>query len=312
MKNTIKLDRDKKKILVIGANGFLGSKILQIRNNMHYKSLNYSFLAADLVNSNIGSGIPFYYIDITDQEDTIKKIQKISPEIIILTAAMTNVDQNEEFMVRASNINTQGLINVLNACKKDKSKLVLLSTDFVFDGITKEGNYNEEDSPNPLSHYGKTKYEAELALINSNIDFLICRTAVLYGWNPEKLNFITWILNMLEQNKKVSIVTNQINNPTHVRNLAEMILRLIEKEAHGIYHTAGDKALSRYKMALQCAEIFNFKKELITPIEELKQKAIRPRNAGLDISKLKKTIGSELKIFDLIDGLKYMKNNKTD
>jgi dTDP-4-dehydrorhamnose reductase len=310
MKNTIKIDKNTKKILIIGANGFLGSKILQLRDNIQSNNHNYSFLAADLEKSNIDTSIPFYYLDITNQEGTMKNIQKLSPEIVILTAAMTNVDQNEENMALASNINTQGPINVLNACDKIKAKLIFLSTDFIFDGITKNGNYNEEDLPNPLSHYGKTKLKAELALIDSNIEFLICRTAVLYGWNKEKLNFITWILKMLEQNEEISIVTNQINNATYVRNLAEIILKLIEKDASGIYHTTGDNSLSRYEMALSCAEIFDYEKKLITPIKELTQKAIRPKNAGLDISKLKKLIGNELKIFNLTDGLFYMKNNR--
>jgi len=95
-----------------------------------------------------------------------------------------------------------------------------------------------------------------------------------------------------------------------VKNLAEILLKLIEKDAKGIYHTAGDCTLNRYEIALKCAEVFNLKNELISQIEKIEQKALRPKNAGLDISKLKKLIGSELKIYNLDDGLNYMKNHR--
>jgi dTDP-4-dehydrorhamnose reductase len=182
-----------------------------------------------------------------------------------------------------------------------------MSTDFIFDGISKKGNYNENDTPNPLSYYAKTKYKAETAIINSEIDYTICRTAVLYGWNKDKQNFITWIINKLQQNKPIQIVTDQYNSPTFVRNLAEILLKLIEKDVKGIYHTAGDCQLNRYEMAIKCAEVFNLNKELISQLESIEQKAVRPKNAGLDISKLKNLIGSELKIYNLDDGLNYMK-----
>ena len=308
MKNNIKIDRDQKKILIIGANGFLGTNLIQYRDRNRKIYQDYFFIAADLQNNNVEKAIPFHFIDITNHESTYKKIVKISPHIIILTAAMTDVDQNEIDKDLAIRINTEGPKNVLAACKKINSKLIFMSTDFVFDG-KKQGNYSENDLPNPLSHYAKTKYDAEQAIINSEVDYLICRTAVLYGWNPNKLNFITWILDKLQKNEKLRIITSQINNPTYVKNLAEIILKMIEKNSKGIYHTAGNGALSRYEMALKCAEIFNFNKNLITPINNIEQKALRPENAGLDITKLKQLIGTDISVYSLEEGLRDMKNN---
>ena len=304
------VDKHSKTILIIGANGFLGSNILQLRKVKEIMDLNYEFLAADIKNSNIPIDVTFYHINITNPQDILKKIEIVSPDVILLTAAMTNVDQNEVDKDLATAINTDGPKNVLEACKKTDSKLVFMSTDFIFDGISKEGNYNENDTPNPLSYYAKTKYNAEQAIITSEIEYTICRTAVLYGWNKKKQNFITWIINKLLQNEPIQIVTDQLNSPTFVKNLAEILLKLIEKDAKGIYHTVGDCTLNRYEMALKCAEVFNLKKELISPIERFKQKAIRPKNAGLNISKLKRLIGSDLKIYNLDDGLNYMKNHK--
>ena len=306
MRNNIIDEKNLQKILIIGANGFLGKNILRTRHKNKVLSQESTYIAADLQNSNIDENLPFYFIDITNDNDTLKKIIKISPDIIILTAAMTDVDQNEREKDLATKINTDGPKNVIKACKKLDAKLLLLSTDFVFDGF-KQGYYTEEDIPNPLSHYAKTKNDAELAIIQSDIDFIICRTAVLYGWNSEKFNFITWLIDKLEKNEHIKLVKNQINNPTYVRNLSEIILKLIEKDAKGIYHTVGSEALNRYEMALKCAEIFYLDKELINPIENFIQLAIRPKNAALDVTKLKKILGSDVAIFSLLDGLEDMK-----
>ncbi|GAH35111.1 unnamed protein product, partial [marine sediment metagenome] len=90
------------------------------------------------------------------------------------------------------------------------------------------------------------------------IDYIICRTAVLYGWYPHRKNFITWILNNLENGNKINIITNQINSPTLANNLAEILLHLIDHNKSEIIHTVGDCALNRYEMAVKCAEVFNF------------------------------------------------------
>lgn len=299
-----------KKVLLIGANGFLGSNIIQLwKENIEY---NNEFLlhTGDIQNSNIPSDMHFEKIDITKPQEVNEKIIKLQPNIVLLTAAMTNVDQNEINQNLAVAINTNGPINIAKTCEKIDSKLVFLSTDFVFDGKKPIGeSYTENDNPTPISFYGKTKYNAEIAILNSEIPFLICRTAVLYGWNPEKLNFITWILRKLEKNQPISIVTDQINNATYIRNLAEILLKLIQKNAEGIFHTAGSEALNRYEMALKCAEHFNYSKDLITPIEEIEQKAFRPKNAALDISKLKNLMKSDLDVYNLDEGLERMRKS---
>ena len=311
MKNTIKINSDyKKKILIIGTNGFLGNNILKFKNQKEFLNKQINFIASDLINTNISNDLPYFRMDITNSQDTIEKIKKISPDVIILTAAMTDVDRCEIDKKVATQVNTEGPRNVIKACEKTDSKLVFISTDFIFDGSKKNASYTEEDVPNPLSHYAMTKYKAELAIINSDIDYLICRAAVLYGWNKIKLNFITWVLSKLQQNEKISIVKSQINSPTFVKNLAEIILKLIEKDGKGIFHTAGDCILNRYEIAVKCARVFKYDENLINPLNEIEQIAIRPKNAGLNINKLKKFIGSELKIYNLDDGLVYMKEHR--
>ncbi|MFX1239130.1 MAG: SDR family oxidoreductase [Promethearchaeota archaeon] len=306
----MQIDNSKRKILIIGANGFLGGSILQLQDNQDIQDKNFFLIAADIDNSFISKEIPFYYIDITNPEDVMRKIIKISPEVVVLTAAMTNVDKNEIYKELATKINTDGPKNIIKACEKVNSKLVFISTDFVFDGISKNGNYNESDVANPLNHYGKTKYQAELAIMHSKIEYLICRTAVLYGWNKNKTNFITWVFETLQKKERVSLVKDQVNNATFVRNLAEILLKLISRETQGILHTAGDSSYSRYEMGIICADIFNLDKNLIKPLDNLQQKAERPKNVSLDVSKLKNILTSEIKIYNLFEGLTYMKNHQ--
>lgn len=312
MKNNIEVDKDAKKVLVIGANGFLGSNILKFRENPQKSGRKINLVAGDLQNSHIDRDIPFYRIDITKAKKTRNTILSINPDVIILTAAMTDVDRCEIEKQLATKINVEGTNNVLKASIKANSKLIYLSTDFIFDGSKENGHYLEKDIPNPLNLYAKTKYEAELSIINSECEFLICRSSVLYGWNKWKPNFITWIMEKLNQNQNLSIVTNQINSPTFIVNLAQIILKLIEKNASGIYNTAGDCALSRYEIALQCAKTFQLNKDLIKPIDFIEQTALRPENVSLDLTKLKALIGTELKILNLEDALNYMKNTHTN
>ncbi|MGQ4875841.1 MAG: SDR family oxidoreductase [Promethearchaeia archaeon] len=307
MSDNTTIDKNKKKILIIGANSFLGRALIECKIKNQIINNEYFIIAASLGKKIFSQKIPFYNVDITNIKSVDNLFNKINPNIAILTAAMTNVDECEINKEKAILINYKGTVNVINAIKNSDIKLIFLSTDFIFDGKKKDGLYNENDKPNPISNYGLTKYMAEQAIIESNIDFLICRTAVLYGWDDYKLNFITWIINKLRNKEKIRIVRTQRNSPTFVKNLAEIIYKLIEKNASGIYHTAGDGVYSRYEMALKCAEFFDFEKENIIPVDKIQQHAPRPENAGLDISKLKNFLGKKFKIYSLEDGLLEMR-----
>ncbi len=295
------------KVLLIGANGFLGSKLIYYIQNELY-SHKFIPIAADIQNNTIPKEIDFQRIDITNKEKTIETIKKINPDTVILTAAYTDVDKCEDEKKLAHDLNILGPENVALGCREINSKIIVLSTDFVFDG--KKGDYSEIDEPKPLSYYAKTKFEGEKRIIKTRVDYLICRTAVLYGWYPYRQNFITWILNNLENGNQINIITDQINSQTLANNLAEILLHLIDYNKSEIIHTTGDCALSRYEIAVKCAEIFNFSQKLIHPIDFFKQKAIRPKNASLNISKLKKILGNKLKILNLDEGLNFMKEHK--
>jgi len=232
-------------------------------------------------------------VDITDRQQTVQAIVNAAPRVVVHTAAETNVDRCETDRDHARRINVDGTANIAEACVKITAKLVLISTDYVFDGIS--GDYAETDQPNPVNFYGLTKLEAEriaAALPNS----LIVRTSVLYGWHPSKLNFATWVLEGLREHHPLKIVNDHINSPTFSDNLAKAILTAIRRDSKGVLHMAGSDRVSRFDFALKIAETFKFDKTLLVPVkmQDLDWIARRPRDSSLQIKKAEKELGIEL------------------
>src|SRR5204863_2541762 len=133
--------------------------------------------------------------------------------------------------------------------------VVHLSTEYVFDGAT--GPYTEDDPPNPISVYGRTKLESERVLAALASHWAVARTTVLFGYAPSaRPNFVLWLLDRLARGERARVVADQVGSPTLADNLAEMVLALATGAARGIYHTVGASRLSRYAFAQLAARIF--------------------------------------------------------
>jgi len=245
-----------------------------------------------------------FHLDITNKKDMVL-IKKLSPEIIIHTAALTNVDYCETNKEKAWNVNVEGTRNIAEVSREVNSKLIYISTDYVFDG--EKGMYKEDDRTNPVDYYGKTKLEGEKAVRELCDDYIIARTSVLYGWHP-KPNFVTWVIGKLEQGHSINIVEDQFNSPTLADDLAELISELIDKNETGIFHTAGSERISRFKFVEKVAEVFNLNRNLINPIssDELDWIAKRPTDSSLDVSKVSKI----KRPLNIMESLKLMRNLK--
>lgn len=280
------------KILVTGAEGQLGSEIYRLSNHENYATYINAYEAV--------RDTKFIQLDITDKKEFLNIVEKIKPDWIIHCAAMTNVDLCEEKKDMAWATNVGGTKNAIEACRLGKSNLVYISTDYIFDG--NKGNYKEEDMPAPLNYYGETKLAGE-RLIEKLDKYIIVRSSVIYSKRAN--NFATWVLNSLKSGQ-IKVVTGQINSPTLNTELAECILKLIDKDVSGIYHAAGDERISRYDFAKRIAKVFNFDERAIIPIKtgQLNQKALRPRNSSLDTSKIKR-LG--IKLSNVSDALKKLK-----
>ncbi len=248
-------------------------------------------------------------LDVTDKEATAKLIGKIKPDYVIDTHALTNLDYCEMHKEEAWEVNVVGAQNMAKACKKLGSKYVFLSTDSVFDG--KKKSYVEEDSTNPLNYYGKTKLAAEQAIEATWEDCIIARTSVIYGkGGMNKVNFASWLIEKLSKGERANIVVDQYNNPTLVDNLADLLLRLIEKDATGLFHATGKNCISRYDFSLQIADTFGLNKKLINSIttSELNQIAKRPLRVDMCVTKAEQSSG--LKMLTTNQGLRELRKQK--
>jgi len=247
-------------------------------------------------------------VDITQRERTLKAIMTAAPRVVVHAAAETDVDRCETDRDLARRINVEGTANIADACTKVEAKLILISTDYVFDGS--KGYYVETDLPNPISFYGVTKLEAERITSSTPSDSLIVRPSVLYGWHPTKLNFTTWILKGLRERQILRVVRDHINSPTLADNLAQAIQRAIERNSRGVLHIAGNERISRFDFARRIARQFALDESLLVPVEmkDLDWVARRPRDSSLNVGKAEKELGIEL--FGVNRGLEEMARSK--
>jgi dTDP-4-dehydrorhamnose reductase len=279
-----------KKILVVGSNGLLGQKMteLLLRGSPHSVVLS-SIEPRPVVSY---QAVEYLQLDITSKKDVKQAFAATEPDVVINCAGMTNVDACETEREATWKVNVGGVESLAESARSHGTTVVHVSTDYVFDG--KSGPYNEEDRPNPLSYYGKSKLASENVLRTAGVPFVIARTMVLYGVAPAiRANFVLWLLHSLEQKTRVRIVDDQIGNPTFADDLAYGLLRTIELGRTGIYHLAGREIVSRYEFALRVATAFGYDSGLIAPIKtvSLRQPAPRPLNSGLLTLKAEVEIG---------------------
>jgi dTDP-4-dehydrorhamnose reductase len=277
-------------LLVIGG-GLLGRAVASASRESFKTAVTYNTHPAQL------EGCETYQMDITGKVDLIKSLE---PQYIVLTAAMTNVDLCETDRDSAWKANALGPRNVALAARDIGAKLIYISTDYVFDG--EKGMYCEGDPTSPINYYGDSKLAGELFVQEILEDYAITRTSVLYGWNPLRLNFVTWAIQEMKDGNKINIVNDQYNSPTLSSNLADMILCL--RDETGIFHTAGSERINRYDFSLKIARAFGLDESLITPItsDALSWKAKRPMDSSLDVS----SVSRFTKPLNVEEGLKSM------
>lgn len=292
------------RVLITGCHGLLGQKVLKV----FLKSTSAEILATakepktflDL------KGFDYTMLDITNRSDVKNLVVYFNPDVIVNTAAYTNVDGCELNRELAWRVNVEGVRNLVHSARRVDAKLIHISTDYIFDG--KNGPYDENAIPNPINYYGRTKLASENEIKIGGIRFAILRTNVLYGVGRNvKSNFALWLYNKLSSGEKIKVVTDQIGNPTYVDDLAFAILKVVEFDKEGIYNVGGRDFVSRYDFALKLAEIFSFDHELIIPVKtsELNQVAPRPLKSGLITLKAEAELG--LKPYGVEDGIRQFK-----
>lgn len=286
-----------KKVVITGSNGLLGQTLVSLLSEEKDKYRVIGFSRGE--NRSGRNDFEYVSIDITDAFLLQKKLQEYTPDVIVNTAAMTNVDACEDNKAACDILNIDVVRFLKEYSEKTNTHLIHLSTDFIFDG--KNGPYKEIDTPNPLSYYGMSKLKSENILTQSKIDYTIIRTILVYGkvFDMTRNNIVLWVKQMLEDKKEITIVNDQYRMPTFVEDLALACRLAMDKKITGVFNVSSSTLLSVYEIAQQIAEVFKLDKSLIKPIstQVLNQKAKRPFKTGFDLTKTKKELQLDLKSF---------------
>ncbi len=288
-----------KKVLITGGSGMLGANLAQAFADRFLTVITHQRHPV-LINNCLSLAL-----DLTDAAEK-SKILALAPDLIIHTAALTDVDFCESHPGEAWKANVEVTRNLAEVAAAVQAKMMYISTDFVFDG--KKGHYRETDQTHPLSVYADTKLMGEKAVIDLCPDHLIARTTI-YGWNIQpKPSLADWIINSVKLYKEVNLFSDQFFTPILVNNLGEALLEMCELDLHGVYHVAGSERCSKFTFGLAVAEVFNLDPRCIHPIamDDLKLKARRPADASLDVRKAQKAL-LETKLLGVKEGLECMK-----
>ena len=278
------------RILITGANGLLGQKIVS-----QLQRKRAEFLATSQ-GSNRNPNCPdanFQSLDITDKEQIARCIAAFQPTCIINTAAMTNVDECEDKAEACHRINVEGVANLLELAEAGSIHLIHLSTDFVFDGLN--GPYKETDTRNPLSVYAKSKADSERLLEESAYtNWSVLRTIIVFGQgnNLSRSNIVLWAKDALEKGQELKIVNDQFRAPTWADDLAWACIQAAVIKATGIYHISGPETFSIFEMVLRIADFYGFDKSKLIAVssDTLNQKAKRPLRTGFILDKAKRDL----------------------
>ena len=251
------------KILITGSNGMLGHDLQEVLNDKHELILTTSKT-----------------LDITDKNQVLKVICENNPDVVINSAAYTDVDGCEDNHDFAYSVNGDGVRNLALACKEIDCPLVHISTDYVFNGKNNRP-WVEDDEIDPINVYGKSKLEGEEAILEILDKYFIVRTAWLYGVNGR--NFPKTMLELAKNHSEITVVYDEVGSPTYTLDLAYGISQLIETDYYGIYHLTNSESCSWCEFARYIFEVAGVDVKVIpVTASEFARPAPRPSYSVLE------------------------------
>ena len=279
------------KILITGSNGLLGQKLL------HKLRLDSSvqLIATSKGENRVSeqNGYIYFDLDITNNDAVAQLISSERPEVVINTAAVTNVDLCEDERKACDALNVDAVKYLADACEKIDAHLIQISTDFIFDG--EDGPYTEEDVPNPLSYYGLSKLKSEQLLQAHSVKWTVLRTIIVFGVGEKlsKGNIVLWAKSALEKGDPLNIIDDQFRAPTLAEDLADICILAAKKKAFGIFNASGKDIMSIYEIVERIAKHYGNSTDNLNKISTaaLKQKAGRPPKTGFILDKSRNELG---------------------
>lgn len=251
--------------------------------------------------------VAFFETDLTDSTQVEAMFAQANPDVVLHGAAMTHVDDCELNQEACWSNNVTATQHVINGCKAVGAHLVYVSTDFIFDGT--KGPLTEEERPNPVNFYGKSKLAAEELVMGQLSSWAIARTVLVYGvaQGIVRSNIVLWVKQSLEAGKPIKVVNDQWRTPTLTEDLAMGCWLIAKGKKHGIFNISGRDFLTPYDIAIQTARFFKLDESLITATDsnQFKQPAARPLRTGFSIAKAQRELGYKPHTF--LEGLELMK-----
>ena len=274
------------KFFVTGVNGQLGHDVV---NEIAKRGL-------EAVGSDITEGYSgmqdesavctttYRQLDITDVTAVMNVLKQLGPDVIVHCAAYTAVDAAEENEALCRKVNAEGTRNIATACKELDIKMIYISTDYVFDG-TGERPWEPDDKQAPVSVYGQTKYEGELAVQELLEKYFIVRIAWVFGINGK--NFVKTMLKLSENHDTLRVVNDQFGSPTYTYDLAKLLIDMALTEKYGVYHATNEGICSWYDFACAIFKTAGIPMN-VQPVStaEYGAKAKRPANSRMSKEKL--------------------------
>ena len=295
------------KILILGGSGLLGKKLVEKASD--------SFEVISTFNNHKieHSKSRTIRIKLPDEIFNLKSlIFNEKPNLIINTIANTNIDYCEQHKTETYLLHVEMNKQIFKLCEDVASKLIFISSDYVFDG--KKGDYMEYDKTSPVNYYGETKAIAE-SIILQNPTNTVLRSSLIYDWDPQ-VRFLNYVVDKLRKNENIQAYDDFLTAPIFLEDLVGSIIKAVKKDASGIYNLAGPSCVTRMDFALAIARKFNFDKNLIEPVsvKSLDLIAERPRNSSLNKTKAEKDL--DIKFRSIEEGInevykKYKIENPT-
>jgi dTDP-4-dehydrorhamnose reductase len=295
------------KILITGSNGLLGQKLVAALRHDPQVQLVATSRGAD--RTPIPLGPQYRSMDITVQAEVDEVFAATTPEVVIHTAAMTNVDACELDPAACQLQNVTATGHLVQAAKRHGCHFIHLSTDFIFDG--ENGPYREEDVPAPLSIYGQSKLDAEQLVMNAGLaKWAIGRTIIVYGIAEglSRSNVVLWAKSALEKGQPIKVVDDQWRMPTLAEDLADGCIRIAKRGATGIFNLSGPDGMSILELVQRVGAFFHLDTSVVTPVKSdtLGQPAKRPPRTGFVLDKARRELGYAPRGFE--EGLAVLKD----
>ena len=278
-----------KNIFITGASGLLGGHVFCRAFSQHNVLGTYwKTIPATLNNC-------WAKVDLSDFRSTKSVLDAFKPDAIIHAAANSNLDDCEQNREAARKINVESTKNLAEYSAKKNVRFIFVSSDMVFNG--KSGMYSEEDTTSPISYYGETKVMAEEFVKKTCRNFVIARSALIYGRSLEGgFSFSQWIEKKLNHGERMSLYTNQFRTPIYVANLAEVLIELAFNTFTGTLHLAGANKINRFDFGKQLCKLGGYSIDVLDPslMNNAKTIAPRPKDISLSIKKAQKILETKL------------------